>query len=377
MVPDIVGSAGPADKRLCWPSFPPSCIFLTMTGKHAEAGNEPTSAGESAVAAAFAPVADLAAAEARARQLANTHYENFPVISLLLPRHLRQDFANIYAFCRIADDLGDEMGDRERSLELLEQLKEATLACFAAVGSRQLAVGSEESRDGLVRSADPTTANCQPPTASSALFVALVPTIRRHELPIQPFLDLIDAFQQDQRITRYDSFEQLLDYCRRSANPVGRLVLYLSGYRDEERQILSDKTCTALQLVNFWQDVRRDIVERDRIYIPADSMRRFGVSEEQIRAGRCDQNYRDLIRFEVDRTEFIFSEGDALLPMLKPSARNYISLFGRGGRCILDAIRRQDYDTLTHRPVLTKGQKGRLLLSTLVQHTVRVLLRGE
>jgi squalene synthase HpnC len=166
----------------------------------------------------------------------------------------------------------------------------------------------------------------------------------------QTVLDLIDAFEQDQRITRYETFDQLLDYCSRSADPVGRLVLYMCGYRDEHRQRLSDKTCSALQLTNFWQDVRRDIVERDRIYIPADSMRRFNVTEEQIRQGRCDENYRRVIQFEVERAQAMFDEGKALLPLLHPSIRKHIALFGMGGEAILSAIRRQNYDTLTRRP---------------------------
>jgi squalene synthase HpnC len=265
---------------------------------------------------AGAAVEDLSAAQGQTRRLAQTHYENFSVVSLLLPRHLRQDFSNVYAFCRVADDLGDETGDRQQSLRLLDDFRAQTLECFAG-------------------------------RAQTPVFVALSQTIQRHQLPIEPFLDLIDAFQQDQRVLRYENYPQLLDYCRRSANPVGRLVLYLCGYRDELRQELSDQTCTALQLANFWQDVRRDILERDRIYIPADSMARFGVTEKQIQEGRCDDNFRSLIRFEVDRTAEMFERGAALLPMLRPS------------------VRRQNYDTLSRRPALSRWQKGKLVFSTL------------
>jgi squalene synthase HpnC len=283
---------------------------------------------------ASARAQDVAAAQAQTRRLAATHYENFSVISFLLPRHLRQDFCNIYAFCRVADDLGDETGDREDSLRLLADFRRQTLDCYAG-------------------------------HASTAVFVALAQTIRRHQLPIEPFLDLIDAFEQDQRVLRYQSFDQLLDYCRRSANPVGRLVLYLCGYRDSQRQQLSDSTCTALQLANFWQDVRRDIVQRDRIYIPRESMDRFGVTEEQIRRAVCDDNYRNLMRFEVDRTAELFDRGAALLPMLRPSVRMQISLFDKGGRAVLASIRRQNYDTLSRRPALSRWQKSRLILSAL------------
>jgi squalene synthase HpnC len=278
--------------------------------------------------------ANVQAAQLQTRRLANSHYENFSVVSLLLPRHLRQDFCNVYAFCRVADDLGDETGDRGESLRLLADFRAQTLDCFAG-------------------------------RATTPVFVALSRTIDRHQLPAEPFLDLIDAFEQDQRMLRYQTYEQVLDYCRRSANPVGRLVLYLCGYRDEARQLLSDDICTALQLANFWQDVRRDILERDRIYIPRDSMDRFGVTEQQIAQGRCNDHFRALLRFEVDRTAGLFDRGAALLPTLRPSVRMQISLFGKGGRAVLAAIRRQNYDTLSHRPALSKWQKGGLIFSTL------------
>jgi squalene synthase HpnC len=282
------------------------------------------------VQAAFAPPGSLEEANQYTRRLAMGHYENFSVVSLLLPRHLRQDFANVYAFCRTADDLSDEVPNRAQALGYLKRFGELTQACYR--GEKQ-----------------------------SPLFVTLSETIHRHQIPIQPFLDLIDAFEQDQRINRYDSFEQLVDYCRRSADPVGRLVLYMCGYRDEQRQRLSDRTCTALQLANFWQDVRRDVLERDRIYIPTDSMRQFGVTEEQIKTGRCDENYRGLIRFEVERTVALFDEGDPLLPMLDLSVRRHVALFARGGRAICDAIVRQNYDTLSRRPRLSAWHKGKLI----------------
>jgi squalene synthase HpnC len=283
----------------------------------------------------LAPAADLASAQAFTRRLAHAHYENFSVVTWFVPRSLRQDFCNVYAFCRLADDAADEAANPQVSLELLGQLKDLTHACFAG-------------------------------RAETALFTALAETIRRHDLPAQPFLDLIDAFEQDQRVTRYDTFPQLLDYCRRSANPVGRLVLYLCGYRDESRQLLSDQTCTALQLTNFWQDVRRDIVDRDRIYIPRHLMNQFAVTEEQIRAGRCDDGYRALIRHAAERTEMLFAAGDALPPTLDKKFRKQIMLFSRGGRAILKAIRRRNYDTLTRRPRLSWAQKTGLALGLVM-----------
>jgi squalene synthase HpnC len=284
---------------------------------------------------ALEPVASIQLAEAITARLAREHYENFSVVSWLLPRYLRQDFCNIYAFCRVADDLSDEVHSTEDSLEWLNLFREQTRACY----------------EGQI---------------SSAVFTALSGTIQRHDIPIEPFLDLISAFEQDQRVGRYQTFQDVLNYCQCSANPVGRLVLYLCGYRDAERQRLSDFTSTALQLANFWQDVRRDLLELDRIYIPEESMQRFGVDESQLRAGRCDDNFRALMRFEVDRTQAMFDKGDPLLPLLDSSVRRQIMLFGRGGRAVLAAIRRQNYDTLTRRPVLSRWQKGRLILGALM-----------
>jgi squalene synthase HpnC len=288
-----------------------------------------------AIRCALDPVGSTQLAEEMTARLARQHYENFSVVSWVLPRSLRQDFCNIYAFCRVADDLSDEVHSPDVALKCLERFREQTRACYRG-------------------------------QITNAVFAALSGTIQRHDIPIEPFLDLISAFEQDQRVNRYVTFQDLLDYCRCSANPVGRLVLYVCGYRDAERQRLSDFTCTALQLANFWQDVRRDLLELDRIYIPEESMMRFGVDEAQLRAGRCDDNFRALIRFEVDRAQALFDQGDQLLPLLDWSVRRQITLFGRGGRAVLAVIRRQNYDTLTRRPVLSRWEKGRLILGALV-----------
>jgi squalene synthase HpnC len=299
------------------------------------------------VRAAFEPVADAAAAEAYTRKLTHSHYENFSVVSILLPKHLRQDFCNVYAFCRIADDLGDEVGDKEKALEYLAAFRRQLIACYEGGANR------------------------------TAVFAALSQTIRRHDIPMKPFNDLISAFEQDQRVTRYQNFEQVVDYCTKSADPVGRIVLYMCGYRDAERQRLSDKICTGLQLINFWQDVRRDMLERDRIYLPADDMQGFGVSDADLRSGNVTQNYRDLIRFEVERTEKMFDEGAALLAMLKPMHRKQIALFLKGGRAICVAVRRQNFDTLSKRPRLSKWQKGRLVASTFFGYLLSKLGGGS
>jgi squalene synthase HpnC len=291
---------------------------------------------------AFAPASDSVAAELFTWNLAHTHYENFSVVSALLPRRLRQDFCNIYAFCRIADDLGDEVSDKDTSLRMLERFRLETENLFAG-------------------------------KISSIVFAALQSTVARHDIPIQPFLDLIDAFEQDQRIDRYDTYDQLRNYCRRSADPVGRLVLYMSGYRDAQRQQLSDCTCTALQLANFWQDVRRDLTDRNRIYLPRETMQQFNVTESQLRSGIADDNYRGCIRFEVDRAAGLFDQGQALLPLLDQSVRPQVSLFGEGGRAILHAIRKANYDTLTARPVLSQWQKGKLVLAALAGRVLQVV----
>ena len=264
-------------------------------------------------------------------QLAHSHYENFSVVTALLPRRLRQDFCNVYAFCRIADDLGDETGDRAVSLRLLDRFRSETRLMYAG-------------RPG------------------SIVFAALASTVQKYQIPEGPFLDLIDAFEQDQRVDRYQTFEQLRDYCRRSADPVGRLVLYLCGYRDDGRQQLSDSTCTGLQLANFWQDVRRDITARDRVYLPRETMDRFGVGEAELRDGPASEGYRAAIRFECDRATAMLDRGEGLLPLLDDSVRPQVALFGQGGRAILSAIRRQGYDTLTRRPTVSRWSKGQLVL---------------
>lgn len=296
------------------------------------------------------------------RDLTRRHYENFTVVSRLLPAELVPHFQHVYAFCRWADDLGDETGDPQRSRELLEWWRSELEACYAG------------------RPRHP-------------VFVALAPTIQQFDIPRQPFDDLIDAFIQDQTVRRYQSWEQVLDYCRRSANPVGRLVLYICGYRDETRQRLADATCTALQLTNFWQDVRRDILERDRVYIPQEIARRHGLDldfmvqivrlDEESRRESCGQvacschdrhspgmeailpAYRATIRELVERTWPFFREGRNLWPMVSPQVRTDIQLFTLGGERILHLIRRQNYDTLTRRPRLSKAAKWVLFLRVL------------
>jgi squalene synthase HpnC len=266
-------------------------------------------------------------AEAReyCRRLARTHYENFSVATWFLPQMLRQDFFNVYAYCRISDDLGDEVGDANASLRLLDQWKAELDACY----------------DGSPR---------------HPVFVALGETVRKCEIPKQTFVDLLTAFRQDQRVSRYSTFEDVLGYCRYSANPVGHLVLYLCGYRDAERQALSDFTCTALQLANFWQDVSADYA-RGRIYLPLEDLRRFGVCEQDISAQRNTSSFCDLMRFEVERAREWFRRGLPLIEKVDRELAIDIELFSRGGQEILNAIEAQGFNVLGRRPAISKPRK--------------------
>lgn len=283
----------------------------------------------------------LEEALAYTRRLAESHPENFHVISRLLPPALRGDFANAYAFCRWADDLADEVGDPQRSLMLLAWWAEELACCYAGM-------------------------------ARHPVFIALGPTIRRHHLPIQPFADLIAAFRQDQQINRYQTWTQLLDYCRLSANPVGRLVLLMCGYREEQHLTLADHTCTALQLANHWQDVRRDLFDRNRIYIPREVAASHGLDLDSLApiahgntSTDLDLTISDVVRVQarsvlkdlVDRTWPFFSQGRDLWSLVGPEVRPILRLFTLGGEAVLRCIVRGNYDTLVRRPQLGRATK--------------------
>jgi len=285
-------------------------------------------AGWSALPPEYAIPAE-APSEAEAREycqrLARSHYENFSVASWFLPKRLRQDFFNVYAYCRISDDLGDEVGDTAASLQLLDEWEGELNACY----------------HGHPR---------------HPVFVALSETVRKFEIPKQEFVDLLTAFRQDQTVERYETFADLLGYCRYSANPVGHLVLYLCGYRDHERQQLSDRTCTALQLANCWQDVSADYA-KGRIYLPLEDLRRFGVTEDEIRTDQNSPAFREMMQFEVERAREWFAQGLPLASKVSPELAIDIELFSRGGLEILNAIERQDYAVLGRRPAISKTRK--------------------
>lgn len=277
----------------------------------------------------------LEEALAYCERLARSHYENFSVATWFLPAKLRPHFYSIYAYCRISDDLGDEVGNPQQSLVLLDEWEEELDACYAGVPRHPV-------------------------------FVALRPTILSCGVPRDPFANLLKAFRQDQTVTRYRTFDDLLGYCLNSANPVGRLVLYACGYSDGERQQLSDFTCTALQLANFWQDVSVDY-GKDRIYLPLEDLDRFGVQERDIADRRFSPAFRELMRFEVERVSEWFQRGRALIGMVDRELAIDIELFTRGGEEILNCIERQDYDVLRARPSISKPRKLALVAGAAAQ----------
>lgn len=285
---------------------------------------------------ADAPVPDLATSREYCRRLTRSHYENFPVVSWLLPRKWHQDFFNVYAWCRWADDLGDEVtpeleADIGRSpTALLDWWRAEIERCYAG-------------------------------DARHPVTIALAPTIARCGIPQQPFLDLISAFQQDQVVKEYDSWDQLRDYCRRSADPVGRLVLYVCKAFTEERAVWSDQICSGLQVTNFWQDVGRDY-EKGRIYLPREDRDRFQYPRTAFDEQREDDAFRELMKFQVDRARTLLLAGNPLIGELSGRLRKEIHLFQLGGLRILEKIEEIDYHVWTTRPKLTRGDLPRLLL---------------
>jgi squalene synthase HpnC len=259
------------------------------------------------------------------RRLASSHYENFSVATWFLPKRLRQHFYNVYAYCRISDDLGDEVGDPTASLRLLDEWEAELEASYAG-------------------------------HPKHPVFVALAETVQTCAIPKHDFSDLLRAFRQDQTVTRYATFQDLLGYCRYSANPVGHLVLYVCGYSDPQRHKLSDFTCTALQLANFWQDVSVDYA-KGRIYLPLEDLRRFAVSEADIAAGRNTSTFQEMMKFEVERAREWFRQGLPLIGQVDRELATDIELFSRGGQAILEAIEQQGYAVLGRRPAISRTRK--------------------
>jgi len=267
------------------------------------------------------------------QKLAESHYENFSVVTRLVRKELRKHYYSVYAFSRGVDDLGDEFpGNRLAMLDLWE---EQLNLCY----------------DG---------------EPSHIYFSALQATIREFDIPKGPFVNLIEANRKDQEAQSYENIDGVFDYCVYSANPVGRILLYLSGYREPSVQELSDKTCTALQLANFWQDVSRDYVI-GRIYVPQDELNQFGVAEAQLASPVASESFRKLLHFQVQRTRQMFQEGYALVDELDDSLKTTFSLFVRGGLRILREIEKRDFDVLSKRPTVSKFAKVQILMSTLIR----------
>lgn len=289
------------------------------------------------------PAWSLVESRRYARSLTKAHYENFSVASWLVPRHLRQDYCNLYAYCRWADDLGDETGDAARSLELLGWWRE------------QLA----EMEAG--RSYHP-------------VFVALRDTARRHSLPRSDFEDLVAAFETDQTVRRYPTYSHLLDYCRYSANPVGRLVLRINGYRGESLFKLSDSVCTGLQLANHWQDVRRDW-NIDRVYLPEDVMQSHGYSLDRlardIERETASAAFKDTLRELVSRTQALFYSGLPLADRVSGRLALEVELFARAGMAVLEGIVSHGWDTIAHRPTVGKRERAAILVGSIARHLLR------
>jgi phytoene synthase len=279
---------------------------------------------------------EIEQAYAECARIARAHYENFPIGSWLLPRHLRRDLAAVYAFARAGDDLADEGSDVGR-LDRLDEFEAKLLACAG----------------------DPTSVD-------DPIFVALSHTLTAHRLPVQPFRDLITAFRRDAagETAGMATIDALYDYCRCSANPVGRIVLGLFGHHDTERQARSDDICTALQLTNCWQDVAGDL-DRGRVYLPQDDLDRFAGSRDALASRRVTPGFRELLRFEVARARALFERGLPLASMVTGRLRREVRLFARGGMAILDRIDAVDGDVFAQRPTLRRGDFARLVLRAL------------
>lgn len=278
-------------------------------------------------------------------KITNDHYENFPVASLFLPQEKRPYIQTIYAFARTADDFADELKrPPSQRLSLLDEWQEQLQKCYEM---------SE---------------------TTHPVFIALAETVRRLNIPIEPLRDLITAFKMDVTRNRYATFDEVLQYCKHSANPVGRLVLMIFGYRDEYLYALSDNICTALQLANFWQDIPVDL-EKNRIYIPQSDLQQFGYSEDDMREHETDERFRKLLKFEVDRTREMFYAGSKLPSLVDRDLRLELRLIWFGGMSVLRKIERSRYDVFRQRPKLGFWTKLAILIRGLFIRNLTIYKR--
>jgi phytoene synthase len=270
-------------------------------------------------------------------RVARSHYENFPVGSFLIPRRIRKHFYSVYAFARTADDFADEgEGESITADDRLSALREWQRMLRDAANGR----------------------------ADHPIFIALAHTQKQFDLPLSLFEDLLSAFSQDVTARRYETFDDLRDYCRRSANPIGRLILMLFGCREEKLFRWSDEVCTALQLVNHWQDVATDL-EKDRLYIPLEDIRRFGLSVEAIKERKATDRFRKLMEFELERAQEMFARGKPLCAAVAGRLAFELRAVRRAGMRVAEKIRENDCDVFTRRPVITSADKVRIFLSAI------------
>lgn len=272
------------------------------------------------------------------RDISIGHYENFTVVSRLMPAEKRKYIYALYAYSRYTDDLGDEL--EEGNLEALDTWEKDLMRVFQG----------EEPKN--------------------AILMALQDTVRSHSLTAEPFRKLIEANRMDQLNKSYGTYEDLLEYCDHSANPVGRVFLGIFGYNDERRNNLSDKTCTGLQLTNFWQDVNRD-EKMGRVYLPEEDMKQFGYSRKMLEDRIYNEEFVELMKLEVSRARNLLEEGLELVPLLDSRIKMDVRLFNQGGLSILDKIEEEEYDVLHKRPTLSRGEKVWLFFSNLLKRPVR------
>jgi squalene synthase HpnC len=283
----------------------------------------------------------LERAFAYCERMARGHYENFPVASRFVPERLRPYVWAVYAFARSADDFADESRYAGRRAEALNYWDEQLHRCFHG-------------------------------DAEHPVFIALRETVDRRNIPIQPLQALLTAFNMDLSVSRYATFSELATYCAHSAHPVGRLVLYIFDYRDPSLHNYSDDMCTALQLANFWQDVGVDLA-KDRIYLPEEDRKHFGVTDDMLYARLCTPQFKDLMRYEVARARALFERGRPLIDKVGSDLGFELAMIWRGGMTILDKIEAVGYDVFRRRPTLNAADKARMVAGAATQRWPRLV----
>jgi len=316
---------------------------MIQNGKHGDPMSEKFEWGEHSIEgdavelAGYDTYRTIEQAEKHCSNIARSHYENFVVSNWFTPPEVKQHIENIYAFCRYGDDLGDDAPfPPEQRLQLLNEWES------------DLKRAAENDWNGEPR---------------HPILTAVQRTASYHSIPVEPFIRLIHAFKMDQTKTRYNNWEELREYCIHSADPVGHLFLYVYGHDDEEMRVLADNTCTALQLANHWQDVSRDL-EQDRIYVPLDEMEQFGYTLEMYQNREVNEAWRTLIKHQVDRAQKMFDDGRKLWEKVDPRLAVDLRMFTTGGEAVLRSIRKQNYNTFTKRPRVSKLKQVRLFIST-------------